>query len=279
MSGKDHFLKIFHDSRTSLSEFDKQVMQAARDIQFLEDTADCVEEWINAVPEESVNPAYWDFLAGAFKDVSDSTQSFGPMVSALSNFSAVASNTGMTVTSVVHSVGIPPHVEASILNVAIERFDRLLDRNLLIPEVKSLLRKFGLDARAGSDRSPLELFEDAVAALEAPNTPDDSPSSITLPVRHCIDDSIERLLKRQQVQARQKGRPSKISFIGQHSGKNGLTVDHFERLGFDVETLNDDLSDTKSAALPRYDAIKLFERGALFIKSLLSSVDESKLRV
>jgi hypothetical protein len=111
MSSKDDFLKIFNASRDSLSAFDEKVRQTARDIRFLQDTAECMDEWVSVMPEESVNPAYWDYLIGAWAGVSQGTQSFQNFDSSVGSFSAIASSAGMTVNSVVDSVTVPPEVQ------------------------------------------------------------------------------------------------------------------------------------------------------------------------
>jgi hypothetical protein len=279
MSGKKDFLKVLTPRGPRFPRFREKLSKHPAILNLPRTRPNAWKIGSSVMPEEPVNPQYWDYLSSAFNGVSEGAEVFQKLDTAVGSFSAVANTAGMTVSSVVHAVSPPSMFEAKIVfSGAIERLDRLLDKDVLIPEVKSLIRQFGLDGRAGSDRSPLELFEDGIAGLETPSAPDDSPSSITLPLRHCIDGIIDRLLKRQRQQEPTRGRVEKISFIGKHSGRHGLPSDQFELLGFDVESLQNGLSGTKSAALPRKEAMKLFDRGALFIKTLLSSLDHEQAK-
>jgi hypothetical protein len=53
---------------------------------------------------------------------------------------------------------------------------------------------------------------------------------------------------------------------------------YFERLAVEAESLLDDLSGAKQGALPRERVIELFHRGLLFLNSVTSGIDESRLR-
>lgn len=102
--------------------------------------------------------------------------------------------------------------------------------------------------------------------------------AIMIPLRECIDLIIDRLLKKRQKQELTgKKREDKLCSSSQ-CGKEGRTSNYFRRLGGDADILRNELSTKKQLALPRQESLRLFERGALFIKALLTSIDENKLK-
>jgi len=278
MSKKDEFLKVLNDSRTSLSPVDKLAKQLTRDVQFVQDVGECAEGFVNGLPnEDALDPQSWNHLIATWQGIRKNSESIASMGTAVDSFTAAVSGSGLTLTTVFKVVTVAPTYDPTALGKPIENFYRLLDKDDLGAEVRALIARFGLDARAGSNRSPLELFEDATAALERPIAPD-SPSGTTLILRECIDQIIDRLLKRRPKQEPTGGRPAKINSLGAQCGKAGLPSDHFVRLGSDTESLQNYFSGTKPLAIPREQLIKRFEDGALLIKSILTSIDEHKLR-
>ena len=285
---KEIFFNVLKSSRESLTTAEKRGKQIARDARFLRDAADCTEAIINVLPENALPVEQWDNLIGSWQDVQSEGKSLEGLNQYADSFSAVASASGITMTSVFQVVSVPPvysdevkfgKIDYELIHRKIDQFYLLFDKDALAAEVRALIIRFGLDSRSEDIRSALELFEDAVAALQLPSASDDSPVAIMIPLRECIDLIIDRLLKKRQKQELTgKKREDKLCSIGSQCGKEGRTSNYFRRLGGDADILRNELSTKKQLALPRKESLRLFERGALFIKALLTSIDENKLK-
>jgi hypothetical protein len=174
-------------------------------------------------------------------------------------------------------VTVPAYNQA--FDKPVEQFYQILHKETHAAEVKSLIVKFGFDRRIGPIQSPLELFRESIAALQSPNVSEDSPGAIMIPLRECIDLIIDQLLKKRRNQELTgKKRQEKICSICSQCGRDGLPPDHFRRLGYDADLLQNELSGKKHTVLSHQESIELFDRAALLIKSLLTSIDEKKLR-
>jgi len=152
-----------------------------------------------------------------------------------------------------------------------------LDRTFA--DLKTEMKRLGLDRGKASYRRPLDLLEEAYLAVRYPVSAQGGASSALQTLRGCIERCIEALVGRCPAQKQAESRRDRILALGLHCGRSGLSVAHFDSLAADDEVVNRELSGNGSkAVMERPELVKRFTRGAQFLRALLSSVDETLLR-
>jgi len=152
--------------------------------------------------------------------------------------------------------------------------DRLADKE----SVLRLLRQFGLDKAIPGKKSPVELFETAWAAFEKPVTASSPVITSLVPIRECINETIETLLRRRPKQEATKNERSKIMSIGNQIASNDTEQVKIESWAFRWTELLDELSGSKNKDLSREKWQSSLRRTTLFLRELLQSLDPAKLR-
>lgn len=134
-----------------------------------------------------------------------------------------------------------------------------------------------LNSRSGK-RSPLDLMQEARAALDVPSTGRVSGAGVLLPFRGAIDEVFEQITRRLPEQVSAKGWPAKTANILRQCGIAGLPQEFIADLARDADRLNDNMSDAKTSELSVDDVQDIYHRGLLFLSALLSSLDQTKLQ-
>lgn len=197
------------------------------------------------------------------------------------SFGAAASGTANTAMS---TVWILPPIQADstdiqpVIDAEKTKLFQILERSPLVEEVKRSMCRLGLDKRGGNSRTPLELLEEAQGALDRPVIQGGGPTTVLIPLRECIDAVITELVRRRPKQEPVKGWSGKVVSVGRHCAHPGLKLDHFDRIGADVEILMNQLSGAKQTSMNREELNRFFHRGTLFLKALMDSIDESLLK-
>ncbi len=273
-SKKETLFALVDESQKTAAAIEKSATQTVRRVRFIRDIGDCTKSFVDVLPgDEGLSTEQWDHLIGSWEDVHEKGQilegSFQPAADA---FYAVASGTTVSTVSVIQS-GI---TAGGIFGQINERLYQLLNKEELATEVKDNMIRLQLETGSGEIQNPLDLFENAKAALDKPTSAEDAPVPVTIQLRECVLLVIDQLLKRRPIQELAQGH--KISSIGAQCGRDGLSSDHFSRLQIDGNLLLNELSGTKDKVIPRQQLIEKFQRTAQFIEAFLSSIDEKKLR-
>jgi len=158
-----------------------------------------------------------------------------------------------------------------------EVIDRLADKE----SVLSLLRQFGLDKAASGKKSAAQMFETAWAAFEKPVTASQPVITSIIPVRECIRETIDALLRSRPRQETTKNEYAKIQSIGSQLALDGVSDVEIESLALRWSSkggLLDELSGSKDADWSREEWHSVLRRATLFLRELLQSLDLKKLR-
>jgi hypothetical protein len=148
----------------------------------------------------------------------------------------------------------------------------------LVVEIRNEMVRLCLDV-VGRHRTPAQYIEEAHAALKYPVVAD-ATASVLAPLRSSVDGTVDELIRRRPVtEETGSNRARKLLSIGRYCSRDGLASDHFERLAADDAVLVRELADgLKQKALKRDDVAALFYKAALFLRGLLTSLDETRLR-
>lgn len=141
-----------------------------------------------------------------------------------------------------------------------------------------LLKEFNLDIPHQPDeKSPLEHFEIAHEAFAKPVTQNNPVSTSLIPLRGCIDNTVQSLILMRPHQEETGGWKKKIISIGKQLKKDSLPDEVIDELADECHSLIDDLSGFKTGDIEREDWLIWLNRGTSFLNSLLKGLDSSKL--
>jgi hypothetical protein len=201
-------------------------------------------------------------------------------VSTLGAFASSAMNTSisgvmMHVQSlpVSPSSPLPPDSEIILLS---NNVTQVLDRIPLYDNIHAEIKRLKIDASYSAALSPTALLEQAKRSLEMP-TFESGAMGALISLRECIERCFTELLRRLPKPEKAKGWKRKTELIGMQCGYVNLTETFFEGLGADGDKTNDFLSEAKQGLIDRLGVVAKFNKGMLFLHSLLVSIDETKL--
>lgn len=141
-----------------------------------------------------------------------------------------------------------------------------------------LLKEFGLDnPHKSNEKSPLELFETAHEAFAKPLTQSNPVSTSLIPLRGCIDNTIQSLILMRPYQEETGSWKKKIISIGKQLKKDSLPAVIIDEWAEECHSLIDELSGFKTGDIERDDWLIWLNRGTSFLNSLLRGLDSSKL--
>jgi hypothetical protein len=135
-----------------------------------------------------------------------------------------------------------------------------------------------LDFRSGSQKTPLQLLEDARQTIDIPVGQDGSGVGSLIVIRECINACLAELVRRRPRQEETGNQKDKVISIGEQCHRGTLGKPYFERIGDEAKNLNGQLSGAKQGAITREQVQLLFSKALLFLASFLGSIDEAKLR-
>lgn len=168
--------------------------------------------------------------------------------------------------------------DREIVERAQEEHWRRHDVDQLVELVRQDMARLQLNHAGTGLKPPAEWLDEAHLAIRYPVAAHAGWSSVLLALRSTIDRSIEELLRRAPVQEKTKNRPEKILSIGRYSAKKGLPPDYFEHFISEDKALNAELSAGKRDAVDPRDVTRAFQKVAIFLRALLSAVDERRLK-
>lgn len=259
------------------SEVEKVGQTLVKNARFSRDLAGCVRDVIEGLPRDDILPAEeWDRSIASWEGLCRGITVAADEQTYVGSLTATVSGTGLTMSSVFQTIIVRP--ESSQPSIAVGRFYDTIKQDEFAAEIRAGMIRLGLNQRGGDKRAATELLEDSKAALDYPSRGEGIPVAILIPLRECINAVIAELLRRRPTQEPAPKASDKISSIGRQCGRSGLFSAFFAGLGEDAELLLDDLSGAKQTAMTRQELQQQFRRGLLFLKALIESVDETKLR-
>jgi hypothetical protein len=147
--------------------------------------------------------------------------------------------------------------------------NRALENSQVINKAKWCIRNAGLDQPGGGRKGAMELLGEAESDLKL-----GSPRSL-IAMRECIHVIVGELNRLRPTQEKVADR---IVSIGQQCGIVGVAESTFRNLESDYRNIANELCAGKQDRVSRNELVGLFNRGAQFVVTLLSSIDKSKLR-
>ena len=143
-------------------------------------------------------------------------------------------------------------------------------------KVLMLFKEFGFSKASLGKQSPVTLFETACLAFEAPVK--DIPISSMIPMRECVNSTIEALMKRRKKQERCKPKYVKVVSIISQANRNQISMETIKSIAAQWDELNGKLSGGKQGVYNRDEVRSILNESILFLIGFLESLDQSKMK-
>ncbi len=247
----------------------------------IQDVIDAADAELPLVPY--MDPASIEVLALQWNQVGEQAArirfTFENVQPSTDSASGTATLTSVTISG-IFSRDIAPYTHDPNFERSWGHFVEVTSRPEKKLEVIRLMKEFHLDISAAGRKSPLELFQTAHQAFESPVSKSNPVSTSLVPMREAIEASLDELLRLRPVQqAGGHGNRNKIAAICAQLKEDSVSELVVQEWGDQWHDINDkDLSSSKRQNITREEWSRRLNRATLFIYSLLSGLDSSKLR-
>jgi hypothetical protein len=286
---KDELLKGLEEAEREAKRIEDTAKDALQNARLVRDTAPQLRILYQEIPVSGLSAQEWARQNQNVQLWLGVAKSMPPTVTEVSTFAALSqavTNTAMSGVMVPFPLRLPPSPPAPptpsphplAVQQATERLAAIVEKYPSMDQARAEIRRLGLDTRGGDSKSPLQLLEESRVALDMPVSSDGGATGVLLGLRGCINACVSELIRRRPVQEEAKTWKAKVASLGRHCGRTGLGTAHFDNLGIEAEAMNDRLSAGKDKGVNRPEVQQLFTQGLLFLVSMLTSIDESKLR-
>lgn len=277
---KEEVSNLLREANKECAGVEKVGREMSQSARLARDVIGCVSKLVDAVEDDSeLSPGQWNGITRPLEGLHH--QAIRVQQTEFRSFTSAVSGTGLTVTTVIDQLSRLDHptpLQYAVRNAASGVY-QIFSRQDLSSQIVERLTQLRLNTGGGNKQTPIEQLEDAKAAIEQPTHGEGVPVAILIPLRECIQSVVKELMRRRKKQEGASSFKAKILSIGNQCGHVGLAHGHFARLGDDGHALIDRLSAGKDSAMSRDELGHLFHQGTLFLKTLLDSIDETKLRV
>jgi len=169
------------------------------------------------------------------------------------------------------------HDKQNEARVAAQKLSAVINRQADKNHVLSLMRQYDLSRAPAGQKSPEELFQTAWAAFERPVSQGSPASTSLIPMRECINATVETLIRRRPKQEKTR-RSEKILSIGKQIADSTISWSVIKSLQERHNSIVHDLSAGKQRDFNREDCWNLLRQATLFLRGLLETLDRSKMR-
>ena len=169
-----------------------------------------------------------------------------------------------------------PQESWAIVFDAREQFQKMLEQYPLIQEIGAEILRLGLKSPSGT-ASTVSLLEQADKAFKIPSVPGVSTPAVLISLREAILRTLADLLPKRPTQEKTKGDQGKVLSIFSQCSRSGLDATVLNSLADEAHNLIDLLS-AKQKSFTRSEVRELMNRGLVFLRAFLRSLDEKKMR-
>jgi hypothetical protein len=270
-------MRVASEKAQRITGFSTDIKKLAQQLTDLSNAGDNILKY--PIPS-SIN---WNTTINAWHRVNDQADEVLHKLSTISidTFSSVASGVNFTMTQFTTSYGLYSSLSSQQQSSAItaqKNLSQVIDQSIRKDDITRLMQQFGLNTSLGGKKSAIEQFETAWAAYEAPVTQFLPVNSSLIPMRECIETTIQELMHRRPSQEPAKNQKGKIISIGKQLARHDILSRDIESWALQWDRLANELSGSKQANISRDEWRDLLRRAALFLQELLQGLDPAKLK-
>jgi len=275
---KEDLQALIQNVRENALNLKAQFNASSASMQNVVDVADNLAPLIDYMPENGRRA-----VAELLSETSRGLDLMNDPAGRISALSATAGGTalmGGVVASGIFNSTKYNHSHTAEFSTGLERLNTLMSQPEYKELVITLLHDFHLDHAHPGKKSPLELFEIAHYAFENPISTNNPTITSLIPMREAIQSTIDELIR---LRPTQKPTGSSINkkfkAIFEQLAKDRISETIVQELVDQWQDINDnDLSAAKRHKITREEWIQKLSRATVFLYSLLSYLDVSKLR-
>jgi hypothetical protein len=281
---KEELLKVFEEVKQEAVQLKATTSDIMQHCQMAADIAGPLHDYYAQVPADQLSVTDLTLQKESWQALMGATRKARQALTGISTFGALATSaTNTSVSGVLMHFQSFPMVQHSqpeqMRNLVVLKSNvtKVLERFPLCDEVRAEISRLQIDTGFGGSQSAPALLDQARSLVDAPTFGSGAMGGL-VSLRECIERCMAELTRRLPTSEKAKGWRRKTELLGKQCGKDGLTAKHFETIGIDGDKTNDFLSEAKQGEISRSEAVDRFNKGLLFLRALLTSIDESKLR-
>lgn len=279
---KDELLQILSDAKHAAQELTSKGREVIKQGQYAADLASCNEGFFSCLPDDTfLLTSQWDNQIASWKrwreNAGKAITAFNLIQPSLSFATDSTSVSSSATISSVYISALPPDSQIPAQR-AFEKYEQLLEKSNLIQELEIELRRLNLTSTRAGTESVLSLLHQASQAFKIPSVTEVSPSAVLIPLREAINRTFADLLTRRQKQEEAKSQRDKTLSICKQCFRTGVATELIEQLANEANDLNRLLSGSKQNVMSRDQVRELMNRGVLFLRTFLRTIDENKMR-
>jgi hypothetical protein len=279
---KDEFLHILKDVKHDAKKMIEKGREVIERGQFIADLASCNEEYISCIPDDSaLSQKQWNNQIeswGRLHTYADSANSIYGTVDRLHFATDSTSVSSSAAISMACIPSLPPPSQEQARR-AFERFESIIEKSNILQELETEIKRLDLTTSTTNSQSIFSLLTQADQAFRVPSISGVSPMAVLLPLREAINRTFADLLQRRQSQERTKNNKEKVLSICTQSSVEGIDQAHIEQLADEAVELNRLLSEAKQESMNRDSVRELMNRGFVFLRSFLRTLDETIMKI
>ena len=243
------------------------------------DIAEAAEDYVENLTGNNITGERWDEHIKVWINAGSHVKEFNEYQSNAPNMTYVDSILSTNVSGMTIEVGIPTqNTPGAIVAPSTEynRLEAVLEQGSYYQIAIDQLKRLKLEKEWGTIRSPSRLLADSMNSYEIPASDDMSASSVLIPLREAINNSIALLLKKRSKQGRTRKRSEKIQSIYDQLKYNNIPQKDVDSIIDEYERVIDNLSESKSTTMTRNEIHIRFIHGCSFLSSFLNMIDENR---
>jgi len=269
---KKRLLETIQKTSAETERIAAELQEAREKTYFAGELAQGMLQYYSALPEGHFTNEQWSQHTETWRGLYESAVECKPAASMSKTFWARTYGVATSSNTVLFGSSISGSVEAPQIHLAQGQIRTLLERPSLLEDVRSAMRRLGLDRRSDGGQTALSHLEASRNALGSGATP------VLISMREAINTALAQLISRRPAQERASSHRDKVTSLGRQCGRSTLGEAHFATLGTNGQGLVDRLSGAKDRALTPQQVSDLLNEGLVYLNALLASLDEARLK-
>lgn len=279
---KTELLQTLRDVARDGQELASKGRQITQQGQLISDIARHNKEFIKCIPDDTfLKPAKWDNHISTWQNLHNRADAAKEKVGEVKPLIFAAESSAMSSVSMISSEiieSLPASKQTQAWAVH-EGFEQFLEQSDLIQEIDVEIHRLGLATSSAGNESTLSLLGQAKAAFKTPSVAEVATSAVLIPLREAINHVIADLLQKRPHQEKTGGDGKKVQSICKQCCHFDVDNTLINQLASEADELKNILSEAKQASLTRDQVRERMNRGFIFLRAFLRTLDKQKMRV
>lgn len=278
---KDELLDILKNVKRDAHDITSKGREIVEKGQYMSDLASCNEEYIRCLPNDSaLSQKQWDTQINSWGRLHNVATSAIDIYGKMDHLNFATDSTSVSSSAAISTVAIPnlPPPSQEPARQAFARFSNIIEKSNQIKEIEHEIDRLGLTVSPLNRESILSLLSQAEKSFKAPSVLGVSPTAVLIPIREAINRAFADLLPKRLKQETAKRIHEKVQSMCSQCSHDEVDNTQIELLATEAFDLINLLSTAKQETMNRETVREYMNRGFLFLRSFLRTLDENKLK-